>query len=167
MNIRDAQMNSNVGEAAAAHLALRKTVGVDGYLVALISDAMQDEGAVEPRGCFLRRGCLQMNLCANDSSPRRIEHGAAKVAALLCEQIPADAQYRKEEETDPTIHRLRIAPSSRAKQCILSSKPDDNCHRNRLSETFGFVSGHDFSRAVRAKSIWALQAAEKLRLLKG
>jgi hypothetical protein len=32
VNIRDAQMNGDVREAAAAHLALRKTVGVDGYL---------------------------------------------------------------------------------------------------------------------------------------
>ena len=53
----------------AAHLALRKALGVDGYLVGLIADAMEDEGTVRAGGCVLRRSCLQMDLCANDRSP--------------------------------------------------------------------------------------------------
>src|SRR3984885_15544472 len=70
-----------------------------------------------------------MDLCANHCSPGRIEHCAVEVAAVLREQISADAQCCKEEDVSPAIHKPRIASGTKAKQCTLSQESDDNCHR--------------------------------------
>jgi hypothetical protein len=54
------------------------------------------------------------------------------------------------------LFRVRVRAEQAAIRLILGTKPE------------GFVTGHDFSRAVNAaKSTWALQAAEKLLPVKG
>src|SRR5580692_10682928 len=70
-----------------------------------------------------------MDFCANHCSPGRIEHCASEVAAVLREQISADAQCCKEEDVSPAIHKPRIASGTRTKQCSLSQESDDKCHR--------------------------------------
>jgi hypothetical protein len=68
VNIRDAQMNRDVRGTFAAHLVFREALGVDGYLVGLITGAMEDEGTVLSRDGVLGCGCLQLNVGAHDRS---------------------------------------------------------------------------------------------------